>query len=143
MNWENLPNNWKKLQKNWWRKRKIRELKRKRSEFQKKKDDYFIPWKDDPKFKNKVQILEIEKSLEELKEYATENGLINKFKFTEIKHDDVIDFNDESIFEFFKSLNFIFHILIPGPTGTGKTYLSEAFCNLLKKNMIIFFIMKK
>ena len=29
-----------------------------------------------------------------------------------------------------------FHILIPGPTGTGKTYLSEAICNLLKKNMI-------
>lgn len=89
------------FKKNWWRKRKIREIKRKRSEFQKKKDDYFIPWKDDPKFKNKVQILKIEKSLEELKEYATENGLINKFKFTEIKHDDVIDFNDESILEFF------------------------------------------
>ena len=43
----------------------------KKDEFQKKQDDYFIPLKDDPKFKNKVQILEIEKSLEELKEYAT------------------------------------------------------------------------
>ena len=29
-----------------------------------------------------------------------------------------------------------FHILIPGPTGTGKTYLSEAICDLLKKKMI-------
>ena len=76
-------------------------------------------------------------------------------KFKEIEHDDVINFKDESILEFFKSLNFIlsenskirlnllyfcnkhgFHILIPGPTGTGKTYLSEAICNLLKKNMV-------
>ena len=122
---------------------------------QKKSHDYFIPLKDDPKFKNKVQILEIEKSLEEIKEFAIENGVANKFKFAEIKHDDVIDFSDESILAFFKSLNFIlsenskkrlnllyfcikhgFHILIPGPTGTGKTYLSEAICNLLKKNMI-------
>ncbi len=28
-----------------------------------------------------------------------------------------------------------FHILIPGPTGTGKAYLSKAIYNLLKKNM--------
>ena len=134
---------------------KLKENEENKDTGQKKQEDYFIPLKDDPKFKNKVQMLEIEKSLEEIKEFAIENGVANKFKFTEIKHDDVIDFNDESILAFFKSLNFIlsenskkrlnllyfcikhgFHILIPGPTGTGKTYLSEAICNLLKKNMI-------
>ena len=118
-------------------------------------DDYFIPLKDDPKFKEEVQIIEIEKSLEEIKEYEIKDGIANKLKFIEIKHDDVINFQEESVQSFFKSLNFIlsenskkrlnllyfcikhgFHILIPGPTGTGKTYLSEAICNLLKKNMI-------
>jgi len=120
-----------------------------------KHDDYFIPLKDDPKFKEEVQIIEIEKSLEEIKEYEIKDGIANKLKFIEIKHDDVINFQEESVQSFFKSLNFIlsenskkrlnllyfcikhgFHILIPGPTGTGKTYLSEAICNLLKKNMI-------
>jgi len=115
----------------------------------------FIPLKDDPKFKEEVQIVEIEKNLEEIKEYEVKDGIANKLKFIDIKHDDVINFQDESIQSFFKSLNFIlsenskkrlnllyfcikhgFHILIPGPTGTGKTYLSEAICNLLKKNMI-------
>jgi len=75
--------------------------------------------------------------------------------FEEIEHDDVINFKDASILEFFKSLNFIlsenskmrlfllyfcikngFHILIPWQTGTGKTNLFEAVCILLKKNMI-------
>lgn len=115
----------------------------------------FIPLKDVPKFKEEVQIVEIENNLQEIKEYEVKDGIANKLKFIDIKHDDVINFNDESIQSFFKSLNFIlsenskqrlnllyfcikhgFHILIPGPTGTGKTYLSEAICNLLKKNMI-------
>jgi len=115
----------------------------------------FIPLKDCPKFKEEVQIVEIEKNLQKIKEYKVKDGISNKLKFIDIKHDDVINFNDESIQSFFKSLNFIlsenskkrlnllylcikhgFHILIPGPTGTGKTYLSEVICNLLKKNMI-------
>ena len=118
-------------------------------------EDDFIPLKDYPKFKNEGQIAEIEKSLEQIKEFEVKENIANKLKFKEIQHDDVINFKDESILEFFKSLNFIlsenskmrlnllyfcikhgFHILIPGPTGTGKTYLSEAICNLLKKNMI-------
>ena len=113
--------------------------------------------KDYKKFEEQAVINEIEKSLEQIKEYkVNENDkVIDKLKFIDIKHDDVIDFKKESTLEFFKSLNFIlsensmmrlnllyfcinhgFHILIPGPTGTGKTYLSEAICNLLKKNMI-------
>ena len=121
-----------------------------------KNKDYFIPLKDDPKFKEEVQIIEIEKGLEEIKEYEKNDiSAINKLKFIDIKHDDVINFQDENVQSFFKSLNFIlsenskkrlnllyfcikhgFHILIPGPTGTGKTYLSEAICDLMKKNMI-------
>lgn len=118
-----------------------------------KNKDYFIPLKDDPKFKEEVQIIEIEKGLEEIKEYEKNDiSAINKLKFIDIKHDDVINFQDEYVQSFFKSLNFIlsenskkrlnllyfcikhgFHILIPGPTGTGKTYLSEAICDLMKK----------
>ena len=122
---------------------------------QAKTGEDFIPLKDYPKFKNEAQVSEIENSLEQIKEFEIKENIANKLKFKEIKHDDVINFKDESILEFFKSLNFIlsenskmrlnllyfcikhgFHILIPGPTGTGKTYLSEAICNLLKKNMI-------
>ena len=114
----------------------------------------FIPLKDYPIFKNETQIVEIEKSIEQIKEYEVKEGIANKLKFKEIEHDDVINFKDEQIVEFFKSLNFIlsenskmrlnllyfcfkqgFHILIPGPTGTGKAYLSKAIYNLLKKNM--------
>ena len=117
--------------------------------------DDFIPLKDDPKFKNKTELIDIQNDLKELLEYENKDGTINKFKFKEIMHDDVINFKDENTLNFFKSINFIlsedskrrlnllyfcikygFHILIPGPTGTGKTYLSEAICNLLGKNMI-------
>ena len=111
--------------------------------------------KDYPRYKNQAQVSEIEKYLEKIKEYEVKGDFASKSKFKEIEHDDVINFKDEEVLQFFKSLNFIlsenskkrlnllyfcikhgFHILIPGPTGTGKTYLSEAICNLLKKNMI-------
>ena len=45
--------------------------------------------------------------LKELIEFKNKHGTINKFKFKEIKHDDVIDFKDENILNFFKSINFI------------------------------------
>jgi len=67
----------------------------------------FIPLKDYPKFKNEAQIAEIEKVLEQIKEYKVRENIANKLKFKEIEHDDVINFKDESILEFFKSLNFI------------------------------------
>ena len=121
-----------------------------------KENKNIIPLKDDPKFKTQDNISNIEKDLKDLIKYDTKNDIANKLKFTEIKHDDVLDFNDEEkIIPFFKSINFIlsedskkrlnllyfcikygFHILIPGPTGTGKTYLSESICNLLNKKMI-------
>jgi len=118
-------------------------------------EENFIPLKDDPKFKNESDIEDIKKDLKEITQYQDKEGIINKTKFIEIKHDDMIDFKDEYNLNFFKEINFIlsedskrrlnllyfcikhgFHILIPGPTGTGKTYLSEAICNLLNKKMI-------
>lgn len=78
------------------------------------------------------------------------DGVADETKFIDIKHEDVINFKDENVLSFFKSINFIlseeskrklnllyfcikhgFHILILGPTVTGKNYLSEAVCNLL------------
>ena len=129
---------------------------KKEQELKKETDEQnFIPLKDDPRFKDEIKVYDIEKYLELIKDYEVKGNIANKMKFKEIEHDDIINFNDESILQFFKSLNFIlsenskqklnllyfcikhgFHILIPGPTGTGKTYLSEAICNLLKKNMI-------
>ena len=35
------------------------------------------------------------------------NGVTNKTKFTENKFDDIIDFKNENILSFFKSINFI------------------------------------
>ncbi len=115
----------------------------------------FIPLKDDPKFKNKAELIGIQNDSKELLKYENKDGTINKFKFKEIMHNDVIDFKDENILNFFKSINFIlsedskrrlnlfyfcirygFLILIPGSTGTGKTYLFDAICKLLGKNMI-------
>ena len=113
-------------------------------------EDDFITLNDFPKFKNEAQIAEIEKIIEQLREYDVKERIVNKLNFKEIEHDDVINFKDASILEFFKSLNFIlsenskmrlfllyfcikngFHILIPWQTGTGKTNLFEAVCILL------------
>lgn len=120
-----------------------------------KQEEYFILLNDFPKFKNEAQIAEIEKIMEQFREYDVKERIVNKLNFKEIEHDDIINFKDASILEFFKSLNFIlsenskmrlfllyfcikngFHILIPWQTGTGKTNLFEAVCILLKKNMI-------
>ncbi len=65
----------------------------------------FIPLKDDLKFKNKAELIDIQNDLKELLEYENKDGTINKFK--EIMHDDDIDFKDENILNFFKSINFI------------------------------------
>jgi hypothetical protein len=107
------------------------------------------------KYQNEAKISEIESYLEKIKEYEDPQNMNNNFKFKEIEHEDVIDFTKEETLNFFKARKFIlsenskrrlnllyfcikhgFHILIPGPTGTGKTYLSEAICDLLKKKMI-------
>ena len=114
------------------------------------KDDSFVRLIDEPSIDDN-QIQNIEINLEKIKEYDQDD----QTKFKEIENDDKIDFADKSTLDFFTSLNFIlsdntkqrlnllyfcikhgFHILIPGPTGTGKTYLSEAICNLLEKNLI-------
>lgn len=55
----------------------------------------FIPLKDYPIFKNEAQIVEIEKTIEQIKEYEVKEGIANKLKFKEIEHDDVINFKDE------------------------------------------------
>ena len=113
-------------------------------------DDSFVRLIDEPSIDDN-QIQNIEINLEKIKEYDQDD----QTKFKEIEHDDKIDFANKSTLDFFTSLNFIlsdntkqrlnllyfcikhgFHILIPGPTGTGKTYLSEAICNLLEKNLI-------
>ena len=119
------------------------------------KNTDFIMLKDDPKFKNKESIIEIQNNLKEITQYEIKDGISSKTKFIDIKHEDVINFTDEDNIKYFDSINFIlseeskkrlnllyfcikygFHILIPGPTGTGKTYLSEVICNLLHKNII-------
>ena len=119
------------------------------------KNTDFIMLKDDPKFKNKESIIKIQNNLKEITQYEIKDGIPSKTKFINIKHEDVINFKDEDIIKYFKSINFVlseeskkrlnllyfcikyeFHILIPGPTGTGKTYLSEVICNLLQKNII-------
>ena len=116
-------------------------------------DENFKLLKDYAKYQNEAKITEIENYLEQIKEYQDKQNV--NFKFKEIEHDDVIDFTDNETLQFFKNKNFIlsenskkrlnllyfcikhgFHILIPGPTGTGKTYLSEAICDLLHINMI-------
>ena len=119
------------------------------------KNTDFIMLKDDPKFKNKESIIEIQNNLKEITQYEIKDGISSKTKFIDIKHEDVINFTDEDNIKYFDSINFIlseeskkrlnllyfcikygFHILIPGQTGTGKTYLSEVICNLLHKNII-------
>ena len=101
------------------------------------------------------QVSEIEKYLEQIKEYEVKGNKTNELNFKEIEQDDIINFNDESVLNFFKSINFFlsenskkklnllffcikhgFNIIISGPTGSGKTYLIEAICNFLKKNLI-------
>ena len=116
-----------------------------------------IPLKDDPKFKEQPELSSIQNDLKEITKLVVKNGIPDKYKFVEIEHDDIIDFKSEQAINFFKNMNLIltedaikrlnllyfcikhgFHILIPGPTGTGKTYLSEAICSYLGKNMIKF-----
>lgn len=70
-------------------------------------EDDFIRLKDFPKFKNETQIAEIEKIMEQFREYDVKERIANKLNFKEIEHDDVINFKDVSILEFFKYLNFI------------------------------------
>ena len=125
----------------------------KEENYSKKAD--FILLKDDPKFKNKEAIFDIQNNLKEITKYETKDGIPSKYKFIDIKHEDVINFKDDDNIKFFESINFVlseeskkrlnllyfcikygFHILIPGPTGTGKTYLSEVICNLLHKNIV-------
>ena len=137
--------------------RKKEDIKKKEEEKMHRINDDFIPLKDDPKFKNQIELIDIQKDLNRITQYEMKDNLPNKNKFVEIQHDDVINFKEEAVLNFFKKINFIlsedskkrlnllyfcikhgFHILIPGPTGTGKTYLSEAICNLLGKNMIKF-----
>lgn len=108
--------------------------------------------KDDPKFKNKNLIIEIQNDLKEIAQYEIKDGIPSKTKFIDIKHEYVINLMDEDKIKYFDSINFIlseeskrrlnllyfcikygFRILIPWPTGTGETYLSEVICNLLHK----------
>ena len=102
-------------------------------------------------FKKAPIIYEIENSLVQITEFIQDE---KTQEFNEIKSENLIDFKDESIINFFKSLNFIltenskkklnllyfyirngYHILITGQTSTGKTYLSETVCKLLQKNI--------
>ena len=87
---------------------KEEEAKQIKEEIKKETDEQnFIPLKDDPRFKDETKVYEIEKQLEFIKDYEVKGNIANKMKFKEIEHDDVITFNDESILQFFKSLNFI------------------------------------
>jgi hypothetical protein len=85
-------------------------------------------------------------------QYEIKDGIPSKTKFIDIKLEDVINLMDEDKIKYFDSINFIlseeskkrlnllyfcikygFCILIPRPTRTGKTYLSEVMCNLFHK----------
>ena len=111
--------------------------------------------KEDPIFKDQGDVVNIQNDLKDI--IKTEKNHDTSTKFIEIKQDesDVIDFEKTEVLSFFSERNFIlsedskrrlnllffcikfgYHILIPGPTGTGKTYLSEAICNFLGKTII-------
>lgn len=67
----------------------------------------FILLKDEPKFKEQEEISHIQNELKEISKFEIKNGVSNKTKFIDIKHDDLINFKDENILSFFKSINFI------------------------------------
>ena len=63
--------------------------------------------KDDPKFKNKESIIEIQNDLKEITQYEIKDGIPSKTKFINIKHEDVINFMDEDKIKYFDSINFV------------------------------------